>query len=98
MVIHAGASGHAGLPGSGDRIPVLWLCGPSGVGKTTVAWEIYTALAGAGTPAGYVDIDQLGICFPEPAGDRGRHRLQARNLNAVVGAFRAAGARCVVVS
>jgi len=85
-------------PTGGDRIPVLWLCGPSGVGKTTVAWQIYTQLAQAGTDAGYVDIDQLGMCFPEPADDPGRHRLQARNLDAVVAAYRDAGARCVVVS
>jgi hypothetical protein len=77
---------------------VLWLCGPSGVGKTTVAWEIYSQLARAGTGIGYVDIDQLGICFPEPAADPGRHRMQARNLGAVIAAYRAAGARSVVVS
>lgn len=89
--VTAGPAGH-------NRVPVLWLCGPSGVGKTTVAWEIYTRLARAGTDVGYVDIDQLGMCFPEPDGDPGRHRVQARNLDAVVAAHRAAGARCVVVS
>jgi adenylylsulfate kinase-like enzyme len=78
--------------------PVLWLCGPSGVGKTTVAWEIYSQLADAGVDVGYVDIDQLGMCFPEPASDPGRYRIQAQNLGAVAAGFRAAGARCVVVS
>jgi adenylylsulfate kinase-like enzyme len=83
---------------SNDVTPVLWLCGPSGVGKTTVAWEIYSQLARAGVKVGYVDVDQLGMCFPEPASDPGRYRIQAQNLGAVVGGFRAAGARCVVVS
>jgi adenylylsulfate kinase-like enzyme len=82
----------------GDLIPVLWLCGPPGIGKSTVGWEIFTQLTQAGIEAGYVDIDQLGICYPEPASDPGRHRMKAQNLGAVVANYRAAGARCVIVS
>ena len=48
-----------------DLIPVLWLCGPPGIGKSTVGWEIFTQLTQAGIEAGYVDIDQLGICIPK---------------------------------
>jgi len=83
---------------TGDLIPVLWLCGPPGVGKTTVGWEIFTQLTRDGIEAGYVDIDQLGIFLPEPPGDPERHRIKARNLGAVVTNFRAAGARCIIVS
>jgi adenylylsulfate kinase-like enzyme len=79
-------------------IPVLWLCGPPGVGKSTVAWQLYALLSQAGVPSGYVDIDQLGMCFPERPSDPGRYRLQAANLDAVVAAYQDAGARCVVVS
>jgi hypothetical protein len=87
-------------------LPVLWLYGASGVGKTTVTWELFAHLAREGVAAGYVDIDQLGMCYgpptprhwaPEPAADPGRHRLKARTLDAVVANFRDAGARCVVV-
>src|SRR6266536_20097 len=87
-------------------LPVLWLYGASGVGKTTVTWELFVQLAREGVPTGYVDIDQLGMCYapptprhwaPEPAADPGRHRLKARALDAVVANFRDAGARCVVV-
>jgi adenylylsulfate kinase-like enzyme len=82
-----------------DRVtPVLWLCGPPGVGKTTVGWEIYSELVRSGIQTGYVDIDQLGMCYPEAASDPGRHRMKARNLGAVVAGLRAAGARCVVAS
>jgi adenylylsulfate kinase-like enzyme len=82
-----------------DRaIPVLWLCGPPGVGKTAVGWEIYSELVRSGIQTGYVDIDQLGICYPEVYSDPGRHRMKAHNLAAVVAGYRAAGVRCVVVS
>ncbi len=90
------------VPGHGtvrdEPVPVLWLTGPPGVGKTTVAWEHYSRLARSGTPVGYVDLDQLGICYPELPADPGRHRMQASNLAAVATAFRAAGAHGVVVS
>jgi adenylylsulfate kinase-like enzyme len=79
-------------------LPVLWLCGPPGIGKSAVGWEIFSELARAGIEASYVDIDQLGMCYPEPASDPGRHRMQAQNLGAVISGFRAAGAWCVVVS
>ncbi len=93
-----GPDGRGRGRGGGEPVPVLWLCGPAGVGKTTVGWEIYSELARAGAGVGYVDIDQLGMCYPEPAADPGRHRMQAENLNALVTAFQLAGARCVVVS
>src|SRR6266508_4666443 len=87
-------------------LTVLWLYGASGVGKTTVTWELFVQLAREDAPTGYVDIDQLGMCYgpptpqrwaPEPADDPGRHRLKARTLDAVVANFRDAGARRVVV-
>jgi adenylylsulfate kinase-like enzyme len=77
-------------------LPVLWLSGPPGVGKTTVAWELFERLGRRGLAVGHVDIDQLGMC-PEPAGDPGRHRLKARALAAVAANFRDAGAQCLVV-
>jgi len=88
-------------------VPVLWVYGASGVGKTTVTWELFVQLVREGVPAGYVDIDQIGMCYapptphhwaPEPVADPGRHRLKTRALDAVLANFRDAGARCVLVS
>ncbi len=79
-------------------VPVLWLCGPPGVGKTAVGWEVYTRLVRARRAPAYVDVDQVGICYPPPTGDPGRHALKARNLGALRAHFGAAGIRCLVVS
>lgn len=96
------SSGHRTSP-----VPVLWLYGPSGVRKSTIAWEIFTRLPAEKGRIGYLDLDQLGMCYapptpqnwaPEPPLDHGRHRLQVRTLNAVLPNFAAAGARGVVVS
>lgn len=80
------------------RLPVLWICGPPGAGKTTAGWQIFTGLRGAGIASAYADIDQLGMCYPPPPSDPGRHRMKAANLDALVASYAAAGARCMVVS
>jgi adenylylsulfate kinase-like enzyme len=78
--------------------PLLWLCGPSGVGKSTVGFEIFTQLGREGIAAGYVDADQLGLCYPAPAEDPENHRVKARNLGAMAPVLREAGSRCLVFS
>jgi adenylylsulfate kinase-like enzyme len=45
--------------------PLLWLIGPSGVGKSSVGWAIFTQLHRSGIKTGYVDLDQLGLCYPQ---------------------------------
>jgi adenylylsulfate kinase-like enzyme len=77
---------------------VVWLCGPPGVGKTAVAWEIYNRLLGAERAPAYADVDQLGMCYPEHASDPARHRLKARNVGVLRANYAAAGARGLVVS
>ena len=77
---------------------MVWLCGPPGVGKTAVAWEIYERLLRAERAPAYVDVDQLGMCYPEHASDPARHELKARNVGALRANYAAVGARCLVVS
>jgi hypothetical protein len=83
---------------SRSGLPLLWICGPSGVGKSSVGWELFTQIRATGIKAGYIDSDQMGFCRPEPAGDPRNDRLRSRNLGAMLSNFRDAGARCMVAS
>jgi adenylylsulfate kinase-like enzyme len=78
-------------------IPVLWICGPAGVGKSTVCWQLFSELSQAGVPVAFADIDQLCMCYPASAEDPDRERLKARNAGAMVPHYRAAGAECVII-
>ncbi len=81
-----------------SRLPVLWVCGAPGTGKSTVAWQVLLDLEREGVRAGYVDVDQLGMVYPPPDGDPDRELLKAANLEAVIPHHAAAGARVLVVS
>lgn len=81
-----------------DRVPVLWITGPAGVGKSTVSWQVFTELARARIRVAFADADQFCMCYPASAGDPGRERIKAQNLGAVVLNYRAAGAQCVIAS
>lgn len=45
-----------GLAGS-----ILLICGPTGVGKSTIGFELHLAHLRGGLTAGYVDLDQLAF-------------------------------------
>jgi adenylylsulfate kinase-like enzyme len=77
---------------------VLRLAGVPGVGKSTVAWVIAQQLAEDGVRLGYVDIDQLGMCYPAPDGDPDRWRLKETALARIAARFAAAGAERLIVS
>jgi hypothetical protein len=46
----------------------------------------------------YVDIDQLGICYPAPEGDPDRWALKERALGRIAGRYRQAGVARLIVS
>jgi adenylylsulfate kinase-like enzyme len=83
---------------TGPALEVLWLFGPPGVGKSVVGWAVYSRLLGLGRPGAFLDIDQLGICYPESPTDPDRHQLKADNLTAVATGFSEYGARGLVVA
>ncbi|GGS92986.1 hypothetical protein ACFFV7_42410 [Nonomuraea spiralis] len=79
-----------------DRVPLLWLSGPTGVGKSSLGWEIFDRLGRGGVKAAFVDADQISLCHPEPEG--GTHRVRARNLAALWPGFLREGMRCLVLA
>lgn len=80
------------------EVSVLWVCGAPGAGKSAAAWGLFEALAADGVPAGYVDIDQLGMLYPAGKDDPERHLLKAEALVALLPGYAAAGAQVLVVS
>lgn len=83
---------------TGGRLPVLWITGPSGVGKSTVSWQLFTVLAGSGTRTAFADADQLCLCYPAPPDDPGRDLMRARNAEVLIQNFHGAGARRMIVN
>ncbi|HEY2505597.1 MAG TPA: hypothetical protein VGI58_03705 [Streptosporangiaceae bacterium] len=81
-----------------DLFPLLWLCGPGGIGKSTTAWQLFTELSDAGVPTAFADTDQFCMCYPAPPGDPGRQHVKALNVGAMIGNYRAAGARCLIAN
>ena len=83
---------------SGGKLPVLWLCGPPGVGKSPVAWTAFAELQRRGMTVGYVDVDQLGMCYPRGGDHQMAHDARAPNVAGVLRNFRTSGAQVGIVS
>ena len=79
-------------------MPVLWICGAPGVGKSVTAWELFTSDAHAEAYVSYLDIDQLGMLYPESADDPEGVELKQRALAAVRANYSRRGARFLIVS
>jgi predicted kinase len=81
-----------------NALPVIWLCGAPGTGKSTVAWRLFHDFADRSIRVGYVDVDQLGMLCPAPKSDPDRHQAKADALTAVMPNYAQAGARLFIVS
>lgn len=77
---------------------MLVISGPPGVGKTTVAWQVFSLCADGGLNPAMADLDLLGAAWPAPVDDPHQNRLKAQNLAAVWANFRAAGCRRLIVA
>jgi gluconate kinase len=73
-------------------VPTILLTGPTGSGKTTVAFEMSRQLEAARVGHALVDTDELDRLFPPPADDPHKTLLTRCNLAAVWANLRAAGA------
>ena len=79
----------------GVEVPLLLLCGASGAGKSSVAWEIYFKLVRAREPVAHVDLDGIGY---GPPGHFGSFEMKFQNVAAVWRCYAEVGARAFVVS
>jgi adenylylsulfate kinase-like enzyme len=84
---------------SNPRLPVIWVCGAAGAGKSAAAWGLFEELAAAGNRVAYIDIDQLGMLYPEPHDDPGwHHAVKGAALATVLPGYVTAGAQLLIVS
>ena len=74
------------------------MTGPVGAGKSTAAGALSDLLEQADVPHAMIDMDHLRWVYPRPPDDRFNARLGHRNLAAVSAAYRAAGARVLVLA
>jgi hypothetical protein len=79
-------------------VQVWWVYGPSGVAKSVTSWRLFEDLAADDVASAYVDIDQLGMCYPALDADPWRDRLKGRVLAGIAGTYADAGCDRLVVS
>jgi hypothetical protein len=77
--------------------PFLLVCGPRGVGKSSVGFQVFFEVMQSGIKAAYVDLDQVSFCRPIED-DPDTERVKARNLARIWSVYERAGARCLVAS
>lgn len=73
------------------QVEVLLLGGRSGVGKTTVGWEVSAWLQASGVAHCLIEGDNLDQAHPAPPDDPQRARLTERNLAALWANYAALG-------
>jgi chloramphenicol 3-O-phosphotransferase len=78
--------------------PILWVCGPTGVGKSTAGFDVFLRhVLNAGIAGAFVDLDQIGFYRPAAAAGGIDHAMRAGILAEMWRTFRAAGAECLTV-
>jgi len=80
------------------RRPFLLVCGPRGVGKSSVGFQVFLDVMHSGIKAAYIDLDQLSFCRPIPQDDPENHRIKVRDLARLWSVYQRAGARCLVAA
>ena len=79
-------------------IPVLWLVGSIGTGKSDTSFHLFSRLFRTGTSVARLDLDDVGMCHPAPADDPENHRVKAEAMGAAWSVFEQHGATCFVIS
>ena len=84
------------MAGTLHGMEALLIGGRSGVGKSTVGWEVSARLRAAAVAHAIVEGDFMGQVHPAPPGDPDRAAITERNLAAVWANFAAVGCRRLV--
>jgi hypothetical protein len=77
---------------------VLIISGPVGVGKTSVAHEMFDLLSDRDIAHAVIDLDALGISWPFGEGDPHNELMAMRNLKAIWANFAASGVDRAVIA
>jgi adenylylsulfate kinase len=80
-----------------QKLPVLVIIGPVGVGKTTVAAALSELFSQADLAHALIDLDWLRWCSPSPADDPFHLELGIQNPTAVWSHYEAAGAARLIL-
>lgn len=89
-----GVSIRRGPDQRGGTLPVVWLFGTPGVGKSTIGYRLLSSLGDAGLQAAYVDADQLRLAGNVSASETD---LIASALPTLERGYRAYGAQVMIV-
>ncbi len=92
-------------PGEGtERVQILLITGPAGVGKSTLCWELSARLAARGIAHGAIEGDELDRIYPLPTDDElaslrpGATDVSEINLAAIWSTYRALGRKRLILS
>lgn len=91
-------SSRPALRAGADEGRAVLLCGPTGVGKSTVGFGLFRDLLAGGRTAAYLDLQQLGFLADLPDGAPDVQKVVAGCVGDLWQQYRAVGARDLVLS
>jgi adenylylsulfate kinase len=80
-----------------QKISILLITGTVGVGKTSVADEVYETLKTQKVLVALINIDELGYAVPRPVDDPFNTRLQIKNLSVIWPNYSELGVKSLII-
>lgn len=79
------------------KVPLLLITGTVGVGKSSVADEVFEILKAQAKPIALINVDELGYAYPYPQDDPFHTRLRLKNLAAIWPNYYEAGVKALII-
>lgn len=79
------------------KASILFITGTVGVGKSSVADEVFEILKAQAKPVALINVDELGYAYPHPQDDPFHTRLRLKNLTAIWPNYREAGVKALII-